>query len=483
MRYDCRTFSRDQEDILSIFIFIVTYLSISVAAQADQPPQSAKALKNSQAAVISTQSAERSKNLKPSQVAIRQKKAEHSAVRIESKVSKSSPSKIKSKKRKHMTVKFMKEIPKSARSDTRRKDLNPSAVVEKEKKPEPFHIEVGPEDPKPSAGNLHEKDFRYGMQYYRERKYPEAISALSRYASVTPKSQQRMAALLIIGKSLEEMNRLQSALNIYSAVVETAPESPEALLGIVAMADISVANPDMKYNIGRIGGDYIRDPVGAYDFVLSKNAPSQILEHIHYQRGTALWKTKRYKEAHEALSGLLKKFPHTSYREETVETIIKCTGALINQYFQSGDHIAVADLFLQDWENGFVRPDDFDLLMKSSCSLYCLGLYAKSSDILNTLKKNPSKTLRAYNDKIDMLALNIAKKTAPAPYAQTPADIKWTHFQSGREYLAANQPTLAEEALIPLRPGDSGDPFWPRIADYAVEDYQWTKKYKEQIEQ
>jgi hypothetical protein len=64
-----------------------------------------------------------------------------------------------------------------------------------------------PENPKPLSVNIQEDDLKTGLQNYRERKYAEAISALSRYASLAVKSQQRTAALLIIGKSLEEMNR------------------------------------------------------------------------------------------------------------------------------------------------------------------------------------------------------------------------------------------------------------------------------------
>ena len=65
---------------------------------------------------------------------------------------------------------------------------------------------------------------------------------------------------------------------------------------------------------------------------------------------------------------------------------------------------------------------------------------------------------------------------------QMPSDVKWHQFQSGREYLGANQSILAEKTLTDLKNG-SGDPFWSKIAEYAVEEHRWVQKYQGQIGQ
>ena len=339
-----------------------------------------------------------------------------------------------------------------------------------------------PESPKPSPVNIQEDDLKTGMQNYRERKYAEAISALSKYASLVPKSQQRTAALLIIGKSLEEMNRPRSALNIYSRVIEQNPDSPEALLGVVAMADIGVARPDLNYRSGKKGAEYVKDPVTAYDAALSKNVPLPIIEHIHHQRGRALWNSKRYEDARHALTVLLNKFPQTAYREEAMGTIRDCTAALIDQYNQSGDHLAVADLFLQGWKERFIRTADVDTLLKSSFSLSCLGLHEESLNILNTLRKSAPGKPPSYIEKIDNMVAKMEKNRALGSSDQTPADVKWRQFQSGREHLSANHLTLAEKTLTDLKNG-GGDPFWAKIAEYALEENRWVQKYQGQIGQ
>jgi len=339
-----------------------------------------------------------------------------------------------------------------------------------------------PVSPKLLPVNIPKDDLKNGTQNYHERKYAEAISALSKYLSIEPKSQQRTAALLIIGKSLEAMNRPQSALNIYGRVTEQIPDSPEVMFGVIAMADIGVVHPDLDFSSGKKGAKYFKDPVTAYDTALSKNVPLPIIEHIHRQRGHALWKSKRYEEARQALTILLRKFPQTAYREEILVTISDCTAALIAQYNQSGDHLAVADLFLQGWKEGSIRPVDIDTLLKSIYSLSCIGLHEMSLNILNTLKKNNPKTFSSHIEKIEKMVLEMEKNRMLASSAEMQSDVKWRQFQSGREYLGANQSMLAEKTLTDLKNG-SGDPFWSKIAEYAVEEHRWVQKYRGQIGQ
>jgi hypothetical protein len=339
-----------------------------------------------------------------------------------------------------------------------------------------------PEGAKASPVDIREDDLKIGMQNYRELKYTEAISALSRYASLVPKSQQRTAALLIIGKSLEEMNRPWSALNIFSRVIEQYPNNPEALLGIVAMADIGLGRPDLNYRSGKKGAEYVNDPVTAYDTVLSKNVPLPIIEHIHHQRGRALWKSKRYEEARYTLTLLIKKFPQTAYREQAIGIIHDCMIALIDQYSQSGDHLAVADIFQQGWKEGFIRAADVDTLMKSSFSLSCLGLHEESSVVLNTLRKNAPGKPPSYMERINRMVAETEQNRMIDLSDQAPAVAKWRQFQTGREQLSANQPTLAEKTLTDLKSG-GGEPFWSKIAEYLFEENRWVRKYQRQIRQ
>jgi tetratricopeptide (TPR) repeat protein len=338
------------------------------------------------------------------------------------------------------------------------------------------------EKPEPASDDIRGDELETGIRKYRERKYAEAISALSRHLSLVPDSQQRKTALLIIGKSLEEMNRPLSALNIYGRVTEQNPDSPEALLGMVAMADIGVALPGLNYRSGKRGAQYFRDPVAAYDIALFNNVPSPIVEHIHLQRGRSLWRSKRYEQAHRQWRELLKTYPKTMHRQETIGFIRECTAVLIDRYSQSEDHIAVADLFLQGWKEGFIRTEDVDILSKVCISLSRLGLQDDSLNILNALRKSALGNSPLHIDKIDRIVSEADKRRTSRSSEPRSADAKWSQFQSGRQYLRANRPALAEKPLADLKIG-GGDPFWSKIADYALDEYRWAQKYQGQIGQ
>lgn len=313
-----------------------------------------------------------------------------------------------------------------------------------------------------------------GMQNYYEGNYESTVSSLSKYVSLVPKSEQCAAALLIIGKSLEQLNRPKSALGLYGRLLDQYPDRPESLFGIVAMADISVNNPGLHYPIGKKGAEYFRDPVSAYDTVLLKNVPSPMIEHIHYQKGLALWKLKRYEPAREAYADFLIKFPNTAYRKEIILMLKDSTAILINQHRRSGDHISVANLFLYGWKNGLITTEDVDTLLTSSISLSYLGLHDVSLNILNALKKS---AMGKTSDDIDKAVAEIEKKRAIGLMAQLPPDAKWNKFQSGREYLSANNITKAEQTFSELTSSD-GDQFWSKITQYALEQNKWTQKYR-----
>jgi tetratricopeptide (TPR) repeat protein len=334
-----------------------------------------------------------------------------------------------------------------------------------------------PELHKQSTG-VGEDLLKAGMQSYHEGKREDTISALSKYASLASKSQQRAAALLIIGKSLEQIKRPKSALDIYGRIIEQYPNSPESLFSIVAMADISVNNPDLHYPIGKKGVEYVRDPVSAYDTVLLKNVPFPMVEHIQYQRGLALWKLKRYEQAREVQSVFLKKFPNTTYRKEVITMLKDSTVVLIDHYNRLGDHISVANLFIHGWKNGLINIEDVDTLLKSSSSLSYLSLFDDLFNILNTLKKN---AVGKTSADIDRAIAEIEKKRAIGLRDQLPSNAKWNKFQSGREYLSANNTAKAEQTFSDLKNSD-GDQFWSKITEYALEENRWAQRYRATVE-
>ena len=312
-----------------------------------------------------------------------------------------------------------------------------------------------------------------GLQYHHDRKYEEAIRSLAQFASLAPKSQQRVSALLLIGKGLDEMKLPRSAVGMYSRVIAGYPDTPEAVLSIIAMADIGFANPALKRPPGLTGSQYMRDPVLGYDTALSRKVPAPMIEHVHYQKGRVLWKNGRHKESYEVQSRFVKEFPDSPDRGDVLAMLKTSTVTLIDQYQQFNDHLSVAGLFFKGRKNGLIRDDDIDILLKSAFSLAHLGLQNVSSGMIQALRKS---TLGKTTPSIEKSLSDIEAVLAGGAGRQPVVDAKWEAFQSGLTLLRANNLPLAEQTLANLK-NTGGDAFWAKISDYALEEGRWTQKY------
>ncbi len=81
-----------------------------------------------------------------------------------------------------------------------------------------------------------EESYQAGIQNYQDLRYDDAIAYLTRYISLSTNGNRSSAALLIMGKSFEALNRPHTALGIYGRILEQYPQSPEASLSIIAIA-------------------------------------------------------------------------------------------------------------------------------------------------------------------------------------------------------------------------------------------------------
>ena len=312
-----------------------------------------------------------------------------------------------------------------------------------------------------------------GMQNYYDRKYDGAISSLSQYISLSPNSNQHATVILTIGKSLEEMNRHRAALSIYGRVIEQYPNTPEASLSMIAIADIGVDNPTLKYPICSKGIEYFRDPISAYDTAITNNAPEQMAEHIKFQKSRYFWKTGRYRESCDTCTALLKEFPNTAHRKEIIGILKAGMVSLIDQYHRSGDHISAANLFFQAKQKGMIGTEDIEIMLKSALSFAHLGFYNVSSNILGTIK---TKTRGKTSVDIDKTIIEFEKIKSGVAANQVYTDTKWALFQSGKNYLNSNKLSMAEQTLSQLK-NTGGEAFWSKISEYALEDNKWTQKY------
>ncbi|MBN1380286.1 MAG: tetratricopeptide repeat protein [Deltaproteobacteria bacterium] len=313
-----------------------------------------------------------------------------------------------------------------------------------------------------------------GMQYYYDKQYQEAISHLTRYLSLWPKSEHCSAVLFIIGKSFEEMGHPLSALNIFGRVLKQYPESPEAFTGMIAMADISVRHPSLKYPVFMEGAQYVRDPVLAYDKALRHKIPAQMAEAVRFKKGRALLKRDHHQMSYDCLSSLIYDAPQTVYRNEILDMMKTNAVTLINHYHQAGDHIAAIDLFFEATDKNLIGYGDTDTILQSCLSFAQMGMYDISVNILKRLR--PQSRNEAFLSKFNNTAKEIERLRLNHYASSNQVKEKWKLYESGKAYLKADDLPMAQKKLSELK-NASDEPFWSKITDYALQENHWHKKY------
>ncbi len=319
-----------------------------------------------------------------------------------------------------------------------------------------------------------EESYQAGIQNYQDLRYDDAIAYLTRYISLSTNSNRSSAALLIMGKSFEALNRPHTALGIYGRILEQYPQSPEASLSIIATADIGASYPTLTYPGFLKGAEYFRNPILGYDTVLARPLSAEMTEDALFQKGHALQKQGRLKESYDTFSQLLKQFPKSPYRKETFDALKTTTATLIDRYHKAGDYLAAAECYFKSKGKGLIAPGDTDTLLKSALSLAHLGFYDDSLGLVNTLKAGLT---GKGSSEIDRTVAEIENIRATNASVRLPDDAKWTLFQSGRDYLRSNNLPMAEQTLAKLK-NEGGEPFWAKISDYAFAEKEWSQRYR-----
>jgi len=97
------------------------------------------------------------------------------------------------------------------------------------------------------------------------------------------------------------------------------------------------------------------------------------------------------REAFDTHAMLLRLYPKSRYGASCRKDLEETRNALVSDYYQKGDHLAVADLYFT--ESGFQYHRDTDVLFKVADSLKQLGFYREAAKTFQDLKNT-----QAYGD-------------------------------------------------------------------------------------
>ncbi len=229
----------------------------------------------------------------------------------------------------------------------------------------------------------------FGNHALQMRRFADAADAFSRYVSLYPGDENNKNMVYTLAGSYMEMNQFDAAVKLFSHVIERYPGSKEAQEAVFMLATIGVTNPGMKFPSFMAGINNYYDPITTYDGLLAKSPTGNLAERLLFQKALALETYGKNKEAFDTYVLLLKQFPRGKYQDEGRKNLARNVTLLIDKYYETGDDVAVADIYFRVFAAGLMKNGDPEVLWKSGTSLKKIGLYDEATIAFSDMAKSP----------------------------------------------------------------------------------------------
>ena len=234
-----------------------------------------------------------------------------------------------------------------------------------------------------------------GFHHFRNRKYADAADMFFLHLNLFPDDENHKDVLYALARSLAEMQQLGVALKMFGQVIEQYPESRQAWESVVIMANLGVQQPGVRLPAFMTGASCYLDPIGTYDFMLRKFPVGEMTEGLLFQRGKALLKAGRYKEAFHNFVYMMRQFPGGRYRAEGVGSLTLCAERLVSDSYARGDHLFIADIYFKAYEKALIKSRDLKARWMVGDSLKRVALPDEALKVFGDLLKEVEKQERS----------------------------------------------------------------------------------------
>ncbi|MFA6412151.1 MAG: tetratricopeptide repeat protein, partial [Syntrophales bacterium] len=339
-----------------------------------------------------------------------------------------------------------------------------------------------------------------GCLQYESGRYQDAIESLSYFLSVYPQGDQAKSAYYALAASFYGNRQYRTALQLFSKVIETYPGSREATESLIALANLGILHPEIKFPVPMPDRKYVENPIANYDLVLAALPDSETVQRVLYLKARGLEKTGCFLEAFEISKDAITRYPQGPYTQETTKVLKTAFKSLVDDSFAREDYLSMADLFFKTFHKGFYdRPDD-DVLLKIATALQKLSFKKEALSMLNymdavckdsTVRENIKKDIEtlkqvaaAGNENLlsggDRLYLEGKYQEAMKWYegalnSSDKADKRWILYRLALCEIKVSNVDAAKKKIASLR-GGGEDAFWTKVADYMSEEAAWTGK-------
>ncbi len=297
-----------------------------------------------------------------------------------------------------------------------------------------------------------------GQHKYSLRRYDEAISAFSFYANMYPQDEKLKEVLMMLANSYKAADQISSALTILNLIIDKYPESKEASESIMLMASLGLEKPGVKVVSSLKNVNYYKQPIDAYDTILTKNLTGEIAESATLKKADALQKLHRNKKAADVYLEFLNLYPQSKMADEARAGFKTASAGLIDDYFDKKDYLAVAYIYFKAYKAVPMRADEYKQLSKIALSLKELGL---TEDYLNLLKDY--KKVGKDEQILNRVMLDIAEGQM--------AQAKYDGAQKTLDDLISRPSVKGSSLITAIRKNQAEISYRKGLYDKAITDY------------
>ncbi len=220
--------------------------------------------------------------------------------------------------------------------------------------------------------NLSDIRFMFGL-------YKEAASGYIEIAKLSGRSSLARKDVLKAGDCYLAMERPKEALELYAKVIRDYPDSDEALIGMLKMADLSVKFPGMQVPPKSEYSPY-RRPLDVY-VMLTKCRIPELAQLAYIRAAEFLSKEGNYKGALDMVSKGMEAFPGGKLQDQFIRLACDITSRWIGLLFQKKDYLGVLRVYAD--HGSWLKGDGADpALKKVAFSMLSEGLPDKALSIL-----------------------------------------------------------------------------------------------------
>jgi len=187
------------------------------------------------------------------------------------------------------------------------------------------------------------------ITYYYKGRFADSRKLFMQSFNQFPEQENRDMLLRYCADTYQWEGNMQKALDLYGLQLELFPESHEAKLSIMRIADIGVNVSGLDAgNCYYKGLNPYNDPESAYRWLLENDLSEKTWTEAYYKIGFMNAQKGNYKTALGYFKKSMNREPEGIYHKKSIENITKMLVNLINQAADQEDHVQVIDLYAKN---------------------------------------------------------------------------------------------------------------------------------------